>query len=122
MQQMLLKTTKFLNIFVVLLMTVEFMGAAFTAFPVHREGKANYQSKPSRSSGIAFILFEKEAEEETERNEEEREKFIGAELVDFSRVAVLLSKFHTPRVHFSPCEQQFSIRPPLFALHCVFLI
>jgi len=115
---MLLKTSKYLIIVVVLLMTIDFVGAAFTAFSIHREGKTNYQSKPSKSSAIAFVLFEKE----TEKNEEEREKFIGVELIDFSQVTILLSKIHTPGVHSPPCEQQFSIRPPLFALHCVFLI
>lgn len=119
---MLLKTAKYLNIFVVLLMIIELVGAAFTAFPVHSDGKNSYQSKHSNSSCIAFVLFEKEAEEETEKSEEDREKFIGAELVDFEQVAILLSKIHTPGVYFTAYEHQFSVRPPLFALHCVFLI
>ena len=119
---MLLKIAKYLNIFVVLLMTIDLAGAAFTAFPFHSEGKTSYQSKHSNSSGVAFMLFEKEAEEETEKNEEDREKFLGIELVDFSRAAVLLSNIHAQGLLFTPYAQLFSVRPPLFVLHCVYLI
>lgn len=118
---MLLKTAKYLNIILVILMAMDFVGAAFTAIPACSGAKLNYHTKHTSSSGIAFILFEKEAEEETEKNEE-REKFIGPELVDFSRVAVLLSNIHTRGDHFTSNKHRFSVRPLLFTLHCVFII
>lgn len=119
---MLLKTAKYLNIIIVLLVIMDMVGAVFTILPIRSETYLSYHSKHSSASGIAFIIFENEAKEETEKNEEEREKFIGAELVDFSQVAVLLSDIHTSSVHCVPYEQEILVGSPLFTLHCVFLI
>jgi hypothetical protein len=118
---MLHKIARYLNIFVVILMTIDLVGASFAASPFHNEGKTSYHARHSNTSGFAFVFFEKQAEEETEKNEEARENFIGAELVDFSQVANLLSKVSPGIISTNP-EQQFLIGPPLFTLHCVFLI
>lgn len=121
---MLLKTTKYINLLVAVLIAIDLVGAAFTALPVHHVANLSYHSKgASAAAGLAYILFEKKAEEETEKVEGgERAKCMGAELVDFSQIAILLSEIHTPRAHLTPYQHNFSIRPSLFTLHCVFLI
>lgn len=121
-QQMLLKVAKYLNILVVLLMTMDMVRAALTATSIQNVGERSYQSKHTGSSGISYILFEKEAEEESENSEEEREKFLGAELVDFSQVAILLAKIHASQVHSTPSKQGSSTHLALFTLYRVFLI
>lgn len=117
-----LKTAKYLNILVALLMALDLVGTGITAIPAHNEGKIGYHIKHAASTGLAFLLFEKEVEEETEKDEGEREKFVGAELVDFSKVAVLLCYNYTHIINFISSEQRFSVKPPLFTLHCNLII
>jgi hypothetical protein len=117
---MLLKLAKIVTCLVILIMTMEWFGAAITACPVDSHQKVSIHSKVAKSF-FASILVQT-AEEETEKSEEERDRFIGVELIDLTRVARLLSISHSPQVHIKPYEQHYDVRPSLFTLHCVFII
>lgn len=115
------KTAKLLNLVVVLIMLLDVVGA-ITVVHASSTQHPTFHAKSLKSSSIAKILFVKEAEEESEKSEEKRDKFIGGELIDFSRLAVALSNIHTPQFNFVPFQERFTVRPALFTMHCVFLI
>ena len=119
---MYLKAARTITSLVILLMTLEIFGAAATALPSTADHAVTLHSQKSKSSSIlGSFLFEK-AEEETENTEEEKNSIARVVLEDFSRIAVSLSFYHTPQVHFAAFTFQYDVRPPLHQLNCVFLI
>jgi hypothetical protein len=106
---------------VILIMTFECISSAiampdetsFQQVTVHQKG-----SKPSVFSAILS-----ERAEETEKNEEERDKIFPIELADFSKIASALSIFHSPDAHLNFYAVNFKAHPKrLFAIFCVLLI
>lgn len=106
---------------VILLMSVEILGAAAVSFPLDSDHTFTLHSPKSKSSIPGSFLFEK-AEEETEKTEEEKNGIVRVVLEDFSGMAVSLSFYHTPLVHIAALTFQYDVRPPLHELNCVFLI
>jgi hypothetical protein len=76
--------------------------------------------KSDHSSIFSSVLFEKMEEEE--KNEEEKDRFITIELLDFSTITTLLSQAHTPDTHFTLLRDRYDRQPRLFTLFCVYLI
>lgn len=119
--KMPLKAAKIVSTIVLLLILLETVGAAVTALPAISERSATIHTKKSTPSVLASFLFEK-AEEETDKTEEEKGGSHRSILVDFTRVALILSFYHTQHTHFKPLTHQYNVRPPVHALNCVFLI
>jgi hypothetical protein len=78
------------------------------------------KNKPDHSSVFSSVLFEKMEEEE--KNEEEKDRYIAIELLDFSKITSLLSKAHTSNPDFTFSHGQYDRQPALFTLFCVYLI
>ena len=104
---------------VILIMTFECITAVFAQAESGDVHHTTLRSKSSNTSAFLSIISEKTEEEE--RSEEERDKFCSIELADFSKIAIFLSKVHTPQVYFVPYKHRFD-QPSLFMLNCVFLI
>ena len=119
MRKVFLKSVTILNVVVILLMNISVCVTVFNTVSDTDQASALH-SKQSSGSIASMLLFQKEVDGEGERSRV-REDFIGAELIDFSMVAVLLSEIHTP-VYVPPHEERYSSRPPLFQLHCNFII
>lgn len=118
----MLKTAKFLNLVVVLVMLLDVVGAITMVQVGNRTQHSTFNASSLKSCSIAKVLFVKEAEEESETSGDKRDKVIGAELIDFLSIFVGLSNVHTPKLNFVSPEVQFTVRPTLFTLHCVFQI
>jgi hypothetical protein len=117
---MSIKVAKSLVQMVIFIMTFECITAVFAQAESGDIHHTTVQSKSSSTSAFLSIISEKTEEEE--RSEEERDKFGSSiELADFSKIAIFLSKVHTPQVYFVPYKHRFD-QPSLFMLHCVFLI
>ena len=99
-------------------MTFECITAVFVQAESGDIHNTTLHSKSSSTSAFLSIVSEKTEEE---RSEEERDKFTSIELADFSKIAIFLSKVHTPQVYFVPYEHS-SVQPSLFMLNCAFLI
>lgn len=112
---------RFITSLVILLLSFEIFGAALTACATSDDGSFYFHAKKSSASVINSIFIEK-AEEETEKNEEEKDGTARPVLVDFSRVVTSLSFRHTPQTEFTPFRFQYDVRPPLHTINCVFLI
>ena len=112
-------TTRKLIRILILLISFQCISAAF--FTVQGSGNevhaAALHSKHQKSFSM---IFEKAAEEE--RSEEEGDKFLAIELVDFSKLATLRSLGYTPHINSTPYEQRIAPQHQLFMLHCVFII
>ena len=63
------KVARSINGFVVLLMSLEILGASITALPSTAEYALSICSEDTASGGLGFLMFEK-AEEENEKTEE----------------------------------------------------
>lgn len=112
------KVAKSLIQIVILIMTFECITAVFAQAESGDTHNTTLHTKSSNTSGFLSIVSEKTEEE---RSEEEYDKFTSIELADFSKIAVFLSRVHTPQVYFVPYEHR-SHQPSLFMLNCVFLI
>jgi hypothetical protein len=116
-----LKIGKILSVTVVLMMVLDIIGAAATAYPIHLDDQAAFSSKKNESSVISSLFIEK-AEEENEKSEEEKRGCSRVVIADFSRIAFSLSRFHTPHVCDSARAHHYDVRPPLHAFNCTFII
>lgn len=116
---MQLRIAKVLSFLVVLLITFDLVGAAITARPVFLNDQTTMHSKKPSTSVIGSFILEK-AEEENEKTEEESEGSSRTVLADFAHIAIFLSFFYTPRS--TPLALMYDVRPPVYALNCVFII
>lgn len=116
-----LKIAKVLSFMVVLLITFDLVGAAITACPISAVDHNIMHSKKPEGSLIGSLLLEK-AEEENEKTGEEKEGCSRIVIADFSHIAISLSLFHTPHTGSTPRILMYDVRPPVYALHCVFII
>jgi hypothetical protein len=98
-----------------ILISFQCVAAAFLSEDSHAPDTSGIHAQHHQSVFTSF-LFEKTAEEE------ERDKFVAIELVDFSQIAVLLAQVYTPHIHHTPFEQRVETDIELFELHCVFRI
>jgi len=117
---MYLRVARTITFFVCLLMSLEILGIAATAFPPTCDHTFTQHLQKSKSTFNSF-LFEK-AEEETEKTGEEKGGMMRAVLLDFSRIARSRSFYPAPQVHFEAFTFQYDVRPPLHQLNRVFLI
>jgi hypothetical protein len=115
------KVARSINVFVVLLMSLEILGASITALPSTAEYALSICSEDTASGGLGFLMFEK-AEEENEKTEEENAHLHRPLLIDFSRIALSLSAFHSPAQIESTSFFRYTVRPPVHQLNCVFLV
>jgi len=118
---MFLKAARIVTTLVVLLMSLEIVGAAVTAFPTESSPSLAFHAKKMKGSSIVSLFLEK-AEEENEKTEEEKEGMPGVLIADFSTIAISLCLFHTSRPHATPLAFQYDVRPPVHQLNCVFII
>jgi hypothetical protein len=118
---MYFQVTRTLITLVILLISLEILGPSATASPSTSDHTATLHSQKAASSMFGSFLFEK-TEEETERNEDEKDRMARIVLVNFSRIAFSLSFYHTPPVNLTVLPFQYDVRPPLHELNCVFLI
>lgn len=119
---MRLRTSKYLIRTALILICFQFIGTAFVSQPGESETLMTNSTsfhKLSVHSSLASILFEKE-EKEAEEKDENLNAFT-AELFDFTlsytnRISAsqITEPFHTISGHLE--------EPPLFTLHCIFLI
>jgi hypothetical protein len=116
-----LKIGKILSVAVVLIMSIDVVGAAVTVCPAESIDQPTLTSKRADTSLISSLFIEK-AEEENEKSEEEKQSCSRIVLVDFSQIAFSLARFHTPHLYISRCSQTYDVRPPLYAFHCIFII
>lgn len=118
--KMYLKVARSITFLVIILMTLQILGASVTALPSTSDHTFTLHSKKRPPSILGSFLCEK-AEEETEKGEE-RDGMARVILIDFSRIAFSLSFFHTPPGELSVPAFQYNIRPPVHQLNCTFLI
>lgn len=117
---MYLKVARSITFLVILLMTLQILGASATALPPTSDQTVTIHSKKVPSSVLGSFLFEK-AEEETEK-QEENGRMARLILIDFSQVSFSLSFYHTPKVRFPVPTFQYDVRPPVHQLYCTYLI
>lgn len=115
------KVARLIAFFVVLLMSLEIIGASVSALPATSGHAFSIVSEKQSPSLFGNLFFEK-AEEESEKDEKERDGTPRVVLIDFSRVAFSLSFYYTPLVQLAVPECRYDVRPPLHQLHCLFLI
>jgi hypothetical protein len=113
------KAARTINLFVVVLMTLEILGASATALPSSSAYRLSICSEESQASILGSFLFEK-AEEENEKTEEENAHLTRVVLLDFASIALSLSAHHSPHYRLSLDTDRYSQRPPLHQLNCVF--
>ncbi len=104
-----------------MIMTLECISSAIVTFPESLQRQVTVHQKHEKPSLFTAILSEK-SEEETEKDEEERDRLFSTELADFYQIASALSWFHSPHIHFIPFEYKCTAQPRLFTLFCVLLI
>lgn len=119
--EMYLKVARTITSLVILLMSLQIIGAAATALPSASDYTLTLHSQKSKASVFGSVFFEK-VEEETEKTEGEKDGMVGVVLIDFSRITDSLSFYHTPQVHVSAVTFQYDVRPHLHQFNCVFLI
>ena len=119
---MLIKIAKCLNIFLALMMLIDVVGMACKTDTIGNTEALSYHCKHIGTSDSYYMLFQKEAEEESDKSDVERANFVGPELLDLSQITIILSDFHTsaPGVSFAPYDH-FALKP-LSTLHCVLVI
>jgi hypothetical protein len=103
---------------VILLIMFECVTPVFTVFDGKHTSHFSIASKKPSSSLLSTIAFE--AEEE--RTKEERAKFFAGEIADLKSISTLLAGVHSPHARVVPLEHLCDSQPPLFKLHCAFLI
>jgi hypothetical protein len=117
----MIKAARIISIIVLLPILLEIVGAAVSSLPETSERSATIHAKKPTPSVLAYLIFEK-VEEETDKNEEEKDGSDRIVLVYFSRVALTLSLYHTRQTHYKPLTHQYNVQPPVHELNCVFLI
>jgi hypothetical protein len=106
---------------VILIMTFECISSAIAKPADASIQHVTVHSKTEKPSVFAAMLSERA--EETERNEEERDKIFSVELADFSKIATALSISHSPLSQLNFHETSYRAQPKrLFAIFCVLLI
>lgn len=118
---MYLKVARAITFLVIILMTLQILGASVTALPSTSNHTFTLHSKKIPSSILGSYLLEK-AEEESEKPEEENGGASRVVLIDFSQIAFSLSFYHTPLIQLSAPAFQYNVRPPVHQLNCTFLI
>ena len=118
---MYLKVARSITFLVILLMTLQILGASVTALPSTSDHTFTLHPKKRPSSILGSFPFEK-AEEETEEVEEEKDGMARVILIDFSQIVFSLSFFHTPQAELPVPTFQYNVRPPVHQLNCTFLI
>jgi hypothetical protein len=118
---MYFKVAKTINFLVVVLMSLEILGASLAVLPSASDSRLAIHSHKAPSSILGSFLFEK-TEEENEGSEKENGSISRALLLDFSSAARSLSAFHSPDFHVVAHAFQYDVRPPVHQLNCVFLI
>jgi len=119
--EMYLKVARTITYLVILLLSLELLGAATTILPSASDHTVTVHSRKTKSCVFSAFLCEK-TEEETEKTEEEKDGTVRVILQDFSRIAASLSCYHTLHVHFEVLASQYDVRPHLHQVNCVFLI
>lgn len=117
---MRLKTLRLVVTLIVLTMTIECIGAALSPYESSVSSRKTIQPLAT-SSFLHYIFFEK-AEEESKNNEEKSDKVVSFALIDFSRIAIVLSHVHSPQVDLTPHQHRFDSYPSRLTLHCILLI
>jgi hypothetical protein len=105
---------------VIVIMTCECISSAMVSFP-QSSNHLSVQKKSSKPSIFETILSVK-SEEETEKNEQERDKVFPIEIADFSQIARALSIHFTPVVNLTPLLLSEATGRKLFELFCVLII
>lgn len=118
---MYFKVARTINLLVVVLMSLEILGASLAVLPSASHSSLSIHSQKALSSILGSFLLEK-TEEENEGSEEEKDHFSRVVLIDFSSAARSLSAFHSPDFHVLAHAFQYDVRPPVHQLNCVFLI
>jgi hypothetical protein len=80
------------------------------------------QGLQNRSFSWDFLFEENKTEREGEDENEDERLLHCFEIADLSFVSNLLVKIHTPFASLIPIEQQYDLQPPLFKVHCIYLI
>jgi hypothetical protein len=117
----MIKAARIVSVIVLLPILLEMVGAAVSSLPETSERSATIHTKKPTPSVLAYLIFEK-VEEETDKNEEEKDGSDRIVLVYFSRVALTLSLYHTRQTLDKPLIHQYNVQPPVHELNCVFLI
>ena len=118
---MCIKVARSIAFLVVFLMSLEVLGASVNALPPASDHTLTTISQ-KQSPSLFGNLFFQEAEEESEKDEEEKDGTARVLLIDFSRIAFSLSFYHTPQVPLAAPKFQYDVRPPLHRLNSLFLI
>lgn len=118
---MYLKVARTITFLVILLMSLDIVGASLTALPSTSDHALTIHAQKPPSSIFGYFLFEK-AEEESEKTKEEKDGVARVVLIDFSQIAFSLSIYHNPQAELSVPTFQYNVRPPVHQLNCTFLI
>lgn len=118
--QMYFKIGRTINLVVVILMSLEILGASLATLPSTSMSRLSIHSQKAPSI-LGSFLFEK-TEEEKESSEKENDHISRPILLDFSSAARSLSAFHSSDFHLIAHVFQYHVRPPVHQLNCVFLI
>lgn len=119
---MYLKVGRTIILFVAVLMLLEIFVASATALS-WTSCSVIYSEEYSEelpSSILDSMLFEK-AEEENEETEEEK-CLLRVVLIDFSKITLSLSAYHSPDFDLAVNTFRHDVRPPVHQLNCVFLL
>ena len=117
---MSLRSSKILIRLVLILITFQFLSSAFLSTAQDSGASGTHKAfLPQIQKSISPSLFIEKTEEEREG---ERDKLVSFELIDFNFSATIFAEIHTPQFTFVDHEEQFDAHPPLFKLHCVYII
>lgn len=118
---MYFKVARTVNLLVIILMSLQILGASIASLPSTSDHRASIHSQKTPSSILGSFLFEK-TEEETKKFEEENGHLSRVVLIDFSSIALSLSAYHSPNFDLSIHTFRYDVRPPVHQLNCVFII
>jgi hypothetical protein len=106
---------------VLLLLLSQFIAPAFLPLVMPDINGSNnlFSYHPVHTSVlIPIILKEKEENEQ----EDAIQSFVPTQLIDFTDHSLALTQLHQSKHNVACCGQWYDHQPPLFALHCTFII
>jgi len=115
---MYFKIARSIKLIVILLMSVDILGASMAILPSTSDNRLTIHSEKKHSTICGSFLFE-QSDEENE-TDDKNDHIARVVLIDFSWIARSFNSYHFPDLNSSVRVFLNYVRPPLHQLNCVF--
>ena len=115
-----LRTSFILKIFAILLFSLELFAPAFLSEATSLDINSRHLIKNQYSQSILFLILESKSSESEENLEDQQNAIVVPSFLEQSFLLNLTTS--EPIRSRSTASQQFDTSPPLFRLHCTYLI